>query len=47
MYLLFRYKRWKPSDYFDAPESDKRLVQLFMKREAAERKKEWEELNKG
>lgn len=40
MYLLFRDKGWKPSDYFDMPESDKRIIKIFMKEELNEREKE-------
>lgn len=40
MYLLFRYKQWKPSDYFDMHESDKRLARVFIKRELEDIKKE-------
>ncbi|WP_170313369.1 hypothetical protein [Lacrimispora amygdalina] len=47
MYLLFRYKSWSPSEYFDMLESDKRIVRLFMAREIVERNKEIEEMKKG
>lgn len=40
MYLLFRDKGWKPSDYFEMPEVDKRITKLFMKEEL----REWEEV---
>ncbi|WP_154467786.1 hypothetical protein [Eisenbergiella porci] len=40
MYLLFRDKGWKPSDYFDMPESDKRITKIFMIEELRERGKE-------
>lgn len=42
MYLLFRYKNWKPSDYFDLPEADKKITKLFLKQEIEERKEEME-----
>ncbi len=45
MYLLFRDKGWKPSDFFDMKESDKRITMIFMEEELKEREKE--EVDKG
>lgn len=47
MYLLFRYKNWEPSRYFDMLESDKRITRLFMAREIEERIEEMEALKNG
>lgn len=46
MYLLFREKNWKPSDYFDLPTGEKIVVKAFLSQEVEERLKE-QEKNKG
>lgn len=30
MYLLFREKGWKPSDYYCLPEGEKKVVKVFL-----------------
>ena len=46
MYLLFRIKNWKPSDYYNMPESEKRITQIFLREEIEERRKEAEEIER-
>lgn len=46
MYLLFRDKGWKPSEYFDMLESDKYITKIFAEKELEDREKELEDLKK-
>lgn len=47
MYLLFRYKKWKPSEYFRMPEGEKRVTRFFMQQEIEDRKEEIEDMMGG
>jgi len=38
MYILFRDKGWKPSDYFNLPIGEKIVVEAFLMQEKEERK---------
>lgn len=38
MYILFRDKGWKPSDYFNLPMGEKIVVEAFLMQEKEERK---------
>lgn len=40
MYLLFRYKNIKPSEYYNMARGDKRICRAFMEVEIKEREKE-------
>lgn len=42
MYYLYINHDWAPSVYFDAPESDKRLIRAFIQKES----KDYEDLRK-
>lgn len=37
MYILFRDKNWKPSDYFLLPYGEKIVVRAFLRQEMEER----------
>ena len=39
MYILFRDKVWKPSDYFNLPVGEKVVVEAFLMQEIEDRKK--------
>nr|DAJ90891.1 MAG TPA: hypothetical protein [Caudoviricetes sp.]DAZ65551.1 MAG TPA: hypothetical protein [Caudoviricetes sp.] len=39
MYILFRDKGWKPSDYFNLPPGEKVVVEAFLMQEMDDRKK--------
>lgn len=41
MYLLFKYKNIRPSEFYWMPLGEKRLLSYFIKRELEERQKEW------
>lgn len=47
MYFMYVNHNWPPSVYFDAHESDKRVIRAFMKREVEEWKERERELNNG
>lgn len=47
MYVLFRDKNWKPSDYFELSTGEKRIVKVFLRQEAEEIKEERRRLNGG
>ncbi len=44
MYLLFREKDWKPSDYHYLPEGEKKIIRVFLQNEMEERAEELEEI---
>lgn len=46
MYLLFREKDWKPSDYHRLPAGEKKVIRAFLRQEMEEREKELEELER-
>lgn len=46
MYILFREFHWKPSDYFNMPESEKTVVRAFLSQFSKEKKKEADELGR-
>ena len=46
MYILFREKNWRPSDYFSMGEGEKIVVQSFIDKFVEERKKEAETIGK-
>ncbi|OPJ58438.1 hypothetical protein [Clostridium oryzae] len=45
MYLLFRYKQWEPSKYYNLGYGEKKIVCAFLHQELEERNKEYEALN--
>lgn len=47
MYILFRDKGWKPSDYFNLPSGEKIVVEAFLVQEIQEKKAEMELLQGG
>lgn len=47
MYILFRDKNWKPSDYYSLPAGEKKIVNVFLSQELEERQKELDKLDKG
>lgn len=47
MYILFRDKNWKPSDYFSLPNGEKTVVKAFLQQEAEEVLKEQQRLKRG
>ncbi len=40
MYLLFRFKNWKPSEYFSLGHGEKLIVKAFLKQEIEDIEKE-------
>lgn len=46
MYLLFREKGWKPSDYYCLPEGEKKVIKVFLQTEMDERRNELEKAEK-
>ena len=42
MYLLFRYKNWKPTDYWNMVYGERRIAHAFMEEEMEGRAKELE-----
>ena len=47
MYLLFKYKRMLPSEYYWLPLGEKRVLAYFIKREIEERQEEIRQLYGG
>jgi len=47
MYILFRDKNWKPSDYYSLPRGEKIVVGAFLRQEVEERIKEQKRLEGG
>lgn len=45
MYLLFREKNWKPSDYYFLPVGEKKITRVFLYQELEEREKALDRLN--
>ena len=46
MYILFREKNWKPSDYFSMGEGEKIVVQAFIEKYIEERERQAERIEK-
>jgi hypothetical protein len=46
MYILFREKNWKPSDYHSIPEGEKKIINVFLRQEMSEKEEEARELRK-
>jgi hypothetical protein len=46
MYILFRELHWKPSDYFNMPESEKVVVRAFLSQLSKETKKDADKLDR-
>ena len=47
MYLLFREKNWKPSDYYFLKAGEKKITRVFLLHELAERKEEIDKMEQG
>lgn len=43
MYFLFRFKKWKPSEYIELGNNERMVIKLFMDREIEDRNKEFKE----
>lgn len=44
MYFLFRYKNWKPTEYWNMEYGEKRIAKAFMAEEMEEREQELEHI---
>ena len=47
MYLLFKYKNMKPSEFYQLPLGEKRILACFMKLEIEERHQEMKQMYGG
>ena len=47
MYLLFKYKNMKPSEFYWLPLGEKKILGYFIKRELEERQKEMQQIYGG
>lgn len=47
MYLMFKYKKMLPSDFYKLPYGEKRLLTAFLKLELEERQQEMKQLYGG
>ena len=47
MYLLFKYKNMKPSEFYWLPLGEKKILSYFIKREIEERQEEMRQLYGG
>lgn len=45
-YLHYHFKNWKPFDYLNLPEGQKRIARVYMRQELAEKEKEKRELKR-
>ena len=44
MYVRFREKNWKPSDYYSLPAGEKKIIDVFLRQEMSEREEEAREI---
>lgn len=47
MYLCFREWGWNPGRYYWLPESEKRIIKVFLRRLLEDRQEEIEEISSG
>lgn len=47
MYLMFKYKNMRPSEFWDIPYGERRIMAYFIKRELHERAEEMKALYGG
>lgn len=47
MYLMFKYKNMRPSEFYSMPLGEKRILSYFIKREIEEKKEELQRMYGG